>query len=51
LYLWVEAGHPNYPQGKTDDTHFSPAGAREMARLVVEELKKMQLPLADALKQ
>lgn len=51
LYLWVEAGHPNYPQGEKDDTHFSSLGAREMARLVVEELERMQLPLAEALKQ
>lgn len=51
LYLWVEAGHSNYPQGEKDDTHFSPAGAREMARLVVEELKRLELPLTVALKE
>ncbi|WP_367221539.1 rhamnogalacturonan acetylesterase, partial [Marinilabilia sp.] len=50
LYNWVEPGHPNYPDGEQDDTHFSTEGARIMARLVAEEMKKMQLPLADALK-
>jgi lysophospholipase L1-like esterase len=41
LYLWVEPGHPNYPDGEKDDTHFSPDGAREMARLVAEEIEKI----------
>lgn len=50
LYNWVEPGHPNYPDGEQDDTHFSPEGARIMARLVAVELKKMQLPLAAVLK-
>src|SRR5687767_4143233 len=29
--------HPNYPEGKKDDTHFSELGARKMAELVLAE--------------
>ena len=32
--------HPNYPNGKEDDTHFNELGARKMAELVLEEIKK-----------
>lgn len=31
-----------YPEGLTDNTHFQPEGAREVARLVVEGLKNLQ---------
>ncbi|WP_317175570.1 rhamnogalacturonan acetylesterase [Pontibacter beigongshangensis] len=30
--------HPNYPEGKVDDTHFSELGARKMAEIVYKEL-------------
>lgn len=30
-----------YPKGQTDNTHFQPEGAKEIARLVYEGLKKM----------
>ena len=30
-----------YPKGQKDNTHFQPAGAKEVARLVFEELKKI----------
>lgn len=39
--------HPNYPEGKIDDTHFNELGARYMAELVLKEIKKLQLPLAN----
>ncbi len=32
--------HPNYPDGMTDDTHFSPYGAKMYASLIAIELKK-----------
>lgn len=38
--------HPNYPEGKADDTHFNELGARYMAELVLKEIKQLQLPLA-----
>ncbi|KAA3437048.1 rhamnogalacturonan acetylesterase [Rufibacter hautae] len=39
--------HPNYPQGKMDDTHFNELGAREMAQIVLADLKAQKLELAD----
>ncbi|WP_044198169.1 rhamnogalacturonan acetylesterase [Dyadobacter tibetensis] len=46
LYLHLAAGeHPNYPEGKVDDTHFSELGARKMAQLVLQEMKRQRLPL------
>ncbi|MCP9236126.1 rhamnogalacturonan acetylesterase [Lewinella sp. JB7] len=46
LYLWSRPGeHDNYPRGVEDDTHFSPVGAREMARLVAGGIRQARLPL------
>lgn len=42
--------HPNYPIGVTDDTHFNALGAREVAQLVLTELKKIDHPLAHRLR-
>lgn len=39
--------HPNYPDGKVDDTHFSEYGARKVAQLVLAEMRAMKLPLAE----
>ena len=38
--------HPNYPDGREDDTHFNELGARKMAELVLHEIQQQQLPLA-----
>ena len=38
--------HPNYPNGKEDDTHFNELGARKMAELVLHEIQNQKLPLA-----
>ena len=38
--------HPNYPNGKEDDTHFNELGARKMAELVLHEIQDQHLPLA-----
>jgi lysophospholipase L1-like esterase len=40
LYLWVGAGDKNYPDGKQDNTHFSPKGAEAVARIVAGEIKR-----------
>jgi lysophospholipase L1-like esterase len=32
--------HPNYPDGKEDNTHFSELGARLIAELVLHEIKE-----------
>lgn len=48
LFNYVEPGeHPNYPQGKQDDTHFSELGARKMAELVLAQIKALHLELAE----
>lgn len=38
--------HPNYPYGKNDNTHFNELGARMVAQLVLEEIKKQVPELA-----
>src|SRR5215510_7530914 len=41
LFLHVKAGeNPNYPNGVEDNTHFSPLGADEMAKLAVEGIRE-----------
>lgn len=48
LFLQLEPGeHPNYPEGKNDNTHFNEMGARLMAQLVLAEIKNQKLELAD----
>jgi lysophospholipase L1-like esterase len=49
-YLWLAPGEsPNYPQGLSDDTHFSPEGAIRMAAAVADDLRTSGSPLADLL--
>ncbi len=48
LHLWYAAGElPTRPKGVSDDTHYSPLGARHMAELVAGELYRRQLPIAE----
>ncbi|NNU88057.1 rhamnogalacturonan acetylesterase [Geobacillus sp. MR] len=45
-FLWLKPGeHPNYPKGIKDNTHFHERGAKEIARLVVEGIVELDLPL------
>jgi lysophospholipase L1-like esterase len=39
--------HPNYPEGRKDDTHFNELGARKMAQIVLSEIRTLNLELAD----
>lgn len=40
LFLQLKPGeHPNYPDGRDDNTHFSELGARLIAQMVLQELK------------
>ena len=39
--------HPNYPEGKIDDTHFNELGARKIAELVLAEIRNLKLELAE----
>ena len=46
LYNYLKPGeHPNYPDGKADDTHFNELGARKMAELVLEGMREQKLDL------
>jgi len=41
LFLQLKPGeHPNYPDGKEDNTHFNELGARLVAQLVLKEIKE-----------
>lgn len=40
LFLQLKPGeHPNYPDGRDDNTHFTELGARLIAQMVLQELK------------
>ncbi len=43
--------HPNYPKGKSDDTHFNELGARLMAQIVLSEIKLLDLDLKTRIKK
>jgi lysophospholipase L1-like esterase len=51
LFLQLEPGeNANYPDGVHDNTHFSPRGAAVMAGLVIDAMRRVQLPLAHLLR-
>lgn len=46
LFLQLKPGeHPNYPEGKEDNTHFNELGARLIAQLVLKELRTLNMEL------
>jgi len=48
LFMHLAPGeHPNYPNGKTDDTHFNELGARLVAQIVLKNIRQL-LPGLDA---
>ncbi len=48
LFVQLKPGeHPNYPNGKEDNTHFSELGARLIAQLVLQELKALNTGLSN----
>ncbi len=50
LFMNLEPGQsPNYPEGSADDTHFTRAGAEEVAKLVASGVAELHLPLEQAL--
>jgi lysophospholipase L1-like esterase len=52
LFNHLQPGeHPNYPEGRVDDTHFSELGARKIAEIVLAEIKELKLPLANHIYQ
>ena len=51
IFLWVPAGeYASLPEGKKDNTHFCMYGAETVAGLVVNGIKKLDLPIAKDLK-
>ncbi len=51
LFLQLKPGeNANYPNGIEDNTHFSPSGADEMAKLVVESIRGSKIGLRKHLK-
>jgi lysophospholipase L1-like esterase len=47
LHLHFKAGENTYyPDGKEDDTHLSVKGANEIAKIVVMQLKQLNIPLS-----
>jgi lysophospholipase L1-like esterase len=51
LFLQLKPGeNANYPNGIEDNTHFSPLGAEEMARLAVEGIRANKLNLSKYLR-
>ncbi|HET7537552.1 MAG TPA: rhamnogalacturonan acetylesterase [Candidatus Didemnitutus sp.] len=51
LHLWIPAGvYARKPDGWKDDTHYCAYGADRVAALAVQEIIRLQLPLAEFLK-
>jgi lysophospholipase L1-like esterase len=51
-FMHIKPGiHPNYPNGVRDDTHFNELGAREVAQLLLTELRARNHPLLKQLRQ
>jgi lysophospholipase L1-like esterase len=47
IHLHFDVGeHPYYPDGKIDNTHLSVEGATEIAKIVVDQIKKLNIPLS-----
>jgi len=47
LFLQLQPGeHPNYPDGKEDNTHFNELGARLIAQIVLAALKEQDIELS-----
>lgn len=46
LFVQLKPGeHPNYPDGRIDNTHFTELGARLIAQIVLKELKELHTDL------
>jgi lysophospholipase L1-like esterase len=51
LFLQLKPGeHPNYPEGKEDNTHFNELGARLIAQIVLQGIRDQKLELAERIK-
>ena len=50
LYLHVQPGDINYPQGKEDNTHLNEKGARMVAKMVATEISRFPVSIAGHVK-
>jgi lysophospholipase L1-like esterase len=51
LFMQLEPGeHPNYPDGRNDNTHFNELGARKVAQLVLGGIKELKSELAERIR-
>lgn len=51
LFMQLEPGeHPNYPDGRNDNTHFNELGARKIAQLALAGIKELHLELAERIR-
>jgi lysophospholipase L1-like esterase/fibronectin type 3 domain-containing protein len=47
LFFWLEPGvYPNWPNGVQDNTHFQEYGAEQIARIVSEGVRDLNLPIS-----
>jgi len=52
LFLQLQPGeHPNYPNGRDDNTHFNELGARLVAQFVLKEMRNLNLELAERVRE
>ena len=52
LFLQLKLGeHPNYPEGRDDNTHFSEFGARLIAQIVLRSIRDQVPRLAERIIQ
>src|SRR5258705_5049586 len=48
LFMQLKPGeHPNYPDGRDDNTHFNELGARLIAQIVLKELRELKIELTE----
>jgi lysophospholipase L1-like esterase len=51
IFLHLEPGqYENYPDGKTDNSHFQEKGAKQIAGWIVEDTKKQKLEISNLFK-
>jgi lysophospholipase L1-like esterase len=51
IFLWIEPGvYPALPEGLQDDTHFSNYGAEQICQQAIAELRRLELPITQWLK-
>ncbi|MBD0379590.1 rhamnogalacturonan acetylesterase [Paenibacillus sedimenti] len=51
IFLWLEPGaYPNFPNGVQDNTHFQENGAIQIARLVTDGIREMNLAIISFIK-